>query len=259
MKPKTVYIAGPMRGIPLYNFPAFDAAKAELEALGWRVESPADFDREAGYDPVLMPADGPWNVLPASLSLRDVAARDLGAVADCDAVCLLPGWQHSQGARTEADLASWLGKEVFCLGDTEAYGRAFGTMEIVGADEAPDRFVSHPYSYAAEVRVTDPDTGGQKGVKQERFDLIPVEPLEDLARVYGYGATKYDDHNWRKGYSWSLSFGAMMRHAWAFWRGEDLDPESRLPHMAHVAWHCMTLLWFSTYRQEKDDRQKVAA
>lgn len=107
-----------------------------------------------------------------------------------------------------------------------------------------------------EVIVTDPKTGGKKGSKPERFDLIPVEPLEELARVYGFGATKYDDDNWKKGYSWKLSFAAMMRHAWSFWRGETYDKESGLHHLSHVAWHCMTLMWFTKYHKEGDCRAK---
>ena len=105
-----------------------------------------------------------------------------------------------------------------------------------------------------EVRITDPTTGGQKGSKPERFDLIPVEPLEMLARVYGMGAKKYDDHNWMKGYKWGLSFASLMRHAWAFWRGEEYDKESGLPHLAHCAWHCFTLMWFMEHRRPLDDR-----
>ncbi len=108
--------------------------------------------------------------------------------------------------------------------------------------------------FVYETRVTDPETGGQKGVKAERFDLIPVGPLEELARVYGFGATKYDDNNWRKGYSWKLSFGAMLRHAFAFWRGETYDKESKLHHLAHVAWHCMTLMWYTDNYKKGDDR-----
>lgn len=105
-----------------------------------------------------------------------------------------------------------------------------------------------------EIRLTDPDTGGQKGVKLERFDLIPVWAQEEIARVFGWGASKYDDDNWRKGYSWRLSFGALMRHAWAFWRGEDHDRESGLHHMAHVAWHCLVMLTYWRYGLGKDDR-----
>jgi len=109
-----------------------------------------------------------------------------------------------------------------------------------------------------EVRMTDPVTGGQKGVKDERFDLIPVRALEELARVYGVGARKYDEHNWRRGYPWGWSFGAMLRHAWAFWRGESRDPETGLHHLAHVAWHAFTLMTFEREHPDKDNRADLA-
>ena len=70
-----------------------------------------------------------------------------------------------------------------------------------------------------EVRTTS-KTGGEKGVKLERFDLIPVGPLTELARLYGIGAKKYDDRNWEKGYEWSKSYAAMQRHANEFWAGK---------------------------------------
>ena len=107
-----------------------------------------------------------------------------------------------------------------------------------------------------EVRVTSP-TGGQKGQKDDRQDLIDPWFMRELGLVCGFGAKKYDDDNWRKGYSWRLSFGAMLRHIYAFWRGEDRDPESGLYHLAHAAWHCMVLFTFNTryntYR-DFDDR-----
>ena len=65
-----------------------------------------------------------------------------------------------------------------------------------------------------EIRMVDPVTGGEKGSKEARFDLIPGDTLEDIARHYGRGSLKYADWNWLKGYKWSLSFAAMMRHAW---------------------------------------------
>lgn len=97
-------------------------------------------------------------------------------------------------------------------------------------------------------------TGGEKGTKPIQFDQIPVAALEELGRVYAYGAQKYDKHNFRKGYSWSLSFNAIMRHLWAFWRGEDNDPESGFSHLAHAAWHCFTLLSFVREHPNYDDR-----
>lgn len=96
----------------------------------------------------------------------------------------------------------------------------------------------------SEVRKTAA-TGGQKGEKPEQFHTIPYEALAELARVYKFGASKYADYNYRLGYEWSLSFNAMMRHAWAFWGGEDTDEESGLNHMAHVAWHALNLVLFA--------------
>lgn len=110
-----------------------------------------------------------------------------------------------------------------------------------------------------ETRVTDPKTGGMKGTKPERWDLFPFEALDAVARVYHYGATKYDDpyvgpHNWRRGYAWSLSFAAMQRHLSLWWQGEDNDWESGHSHLAHAVWHGLTLLWFSIRHKGNDDR-----
>lgn len=99
-------------------------------------------------------------------------------------------------------------------------------------------------SKSGEVRVVDPVTGGEKGQKPERYDLIPFEALDQIARVYHYGAAKYDDHNWRKGYRWSLSVGALLRHVSLRMQGERLDAESGLPHLAHAGFHILTLLTF---------------
>lgn len=107
-----------------------------------------------------------------------------------------------------------------------------------------------------EVRVVDPTTGGQKGAKLERYDLIPAGPLKLLAEHYGRGAKKYEERNWEKGYKWSLSFAAMMRHAWAFWRGEDIDAETGSPHLVAVAWHAFCLLEFAQRHPKMDDRSK---
>lgn len=97
-------------------------------------------------------------------------------------------------------------------------------------------------------------TGGAKGVKPERFDLIPVEALQEVARVYGFGAKKYDAHNWRRGYEWSKSYAAMMRHANEFWAGEDMDEETGCLHLASVIFHAMALMVFLDEQPEYDDR-----
>lgn len=115
-----------------------------------------------------------------------------------------------------------------------------------------------------EVTVTNSLTGGQKGSKPAQLFDAPPEALLELAKVYGYGAEKYDHHNYRKGYNWSLSYNALLRHVLASINGEDFDPESGLPHMAHAAWHCLTLTQFLLDRKanrtppELDDRYSAA-
>jgi hypothetical protein len=94
-----------------------------------------------------------------------------------------------------------------------------------------------------EVRVVS-ETGGAKGQKLAQLGGVDPLALIELARVAGHGAEKYDRYNYLRGYDWSLSFDAMMRHALAFWGGEDIDPESGEIHMAHAAWHGLALVSF---------------
>lgn len=90
-----------------------------------------------------------------------------------------------------------------------------------------------------------------------RYDLIPPEPLEELGKVYSMGAEKYGAYNWmQKGLSFSRVFAAIMRHLWAFWRGEDIDPESGLHHCAHAAFGCLTLIQYGKTHTDNDDRWK---
>lgn len=104
-----------------------------------------------------------------------------------------------------------------------------------------------------EVRTVS-STGGAKGQKDERYDLIPAGPLAEVARLYGIGARKYASNNWRKGYEASKSFQAMMRHAWAWWRGENLDAETGCSHMASVVFHAFALFELLERHPHFDDR-----
>lgn len=87
-----------------------------------------------------------------------------------------------------------------------------------------------------------------------RFDLIPPESLEKLIEVYMHGADKYGKDNWRKGFKYSRIFSAIMRHLWAFWKGEDNDSDTGISHLAHAAWGCFTLIEFLEMHPDFDDR-----
>lgn len=112
----------------------------------------------------------------------------------------------------------------------------------------------HQQRWGGEVRIVDPETGGEKGQKLARFDLLPPAALRQVAEHYGTGAAKYEDRNWERGYKWGLSFGAMQRHAWAFWNGESLDPETKTHHLAAVVFHALTLMTYEDKGLGTDDR-----
>jgi hypothetical protein len=105
-----------------------------------------------------------------------------------------------------------------------------------------------------EVRITDPKTGGQKGQKIYRFDLIPEAPQWELAKLYGVGANKYAERNWELGYKYSLSYAALRRHLSQFWKGEDYDTETGCHHLSSVIFHAMAMMEFQKTHPEMDDR-----
>ena len=87
-----IYLAGPMTGHPEHNFPAFHEAAKRLTEAGWQVINPAD-------------NFGGRTDLPRSSYLR----ADIALLIQCEAVAMLPGWEHSRGARLEYLLAHELG------------------------------------------------------------------------------------------------------------------------------------------------------
>jgi hypothetical protein len=99
-------------------------------------------------------------------------------------------------------------------------------------------------AFGTEVRVKDEATGGEKGQKLERYDLLPWDALDEVARVFGLGARKYADRNWEKGYNWGLSLGALVRHVARWASGETFDHETGCHHLAHAAFHCLALVTF---------------
>lgn len=100
---KACYLAGPMRGIEAFNFPAFREAAARLRAQGWTVLSPAEADEAVGFDASKNSLDG--------FDMKAALLRDVTMLAAADAIALLPGWRRSQGATLEDGIARYLGKD----------------------------------------------------------------------------------------------------------------------------------------------------
>lgn len=102
-----VYVAGPMRGYDLWNFPAFDAASEQLRQWGHEVISPAELDRAIGFDEYT-------GVLPEGF-IEGALRRDIEALLKVQAVVLLPGWRASSGVAIELTVARALGLDLFEL------------------------------------------------------------------------------------------------------------------------------------------------
>lgn len=89
-----------------------------------------------------------------------------------------------------------------------------------------------------------------------RYELLPPELLEEVARVLTFGAHKYSARNWELGMAWSRPFAALMRHMWAWWRGEDKDPETGYSHLSHAACCIAFLVSYEARNVGTDDRPK---
>ena len=106
---KRCYIAGPMTGIAQFNFPMFDRVAHHLRADGWYVISPAEMDREDGFDEIGMSGNEPLT----DQQRQRFARNDIGALLRVDAIIMLPGWERSTGATNESKIAAWLGLDAF--------------------------------------------------------------------------------------------------------------------------------------------------
>jgi hypothetical protein len=95
-------------------------------------------------------------------------------------------------------------------------------------------------------------TGGKKGQKDCRIDLIPPGPLAEVGLVYGLGSKKYEENNWRRGYEFSLSLAAMHRHINAWHQGESYDSDG-FHHLAAVVFHAMALMYNEVHHPELDN------
>lgn len=112
-----IYIAGPMSGIPQFNFPAFDAAATLLREQGYDVQSPAEMDSPETRAVALKSPDGRFGSGTVNgETWGDFLARDVKLVADSvEGIGLLPNWETSRGARLETFVALTVGKPVFLI------------------------------------------------------------------------------------------------------------------------------------------------
>jgi hypothetical protein len=105
-----------------------------------------------------------------------------------------------------------------------------------------------------EVKETKSEGGTKYDSGKPRMDLLVPEADELTARVLGFGSDKYGPYNWMNGIAYSRLHAALRRHLGSWAKGEDRDPESGLPHLAHARCCLDFLIWMSINREDLDDR-----
>lgn len=94
-----LYIAGPMTGLPDYNYPAFNQAERDLRAAGIIPLNPTNGNASPDED-------------DPGLKWEDYLRLALAMVVKADGIAVLPGWEDSRGARLEVYVAEALGMPV---------------------------------------------------------------------------------------------------------------------------------------------------
>lgn len=75
------------------------------------------------------------------------------------------------------------------------------------------------------------------------WDLLQWRALEEIAKVLTFGAQRYGAYSWKnvEG-ARSRYYAALLRHITAWFRGEEIDPDSGLHHLAHAGCNLLFLL-----------------
>lgn len=205
-----LYVAGPMRGLPDFNFPAFDAAADFLRSLGHEVISPAEHDREVYPDIEAWPgyAAGDTSLCPAFDFIAAIT-WDMKAVLDSDGIVLLPGWEASSGVAHELYVAKAAGKFVFFL-EVGLDGDGRHALGLRPEVELPPFTLVGLMGYAQSGK----DTVASILVKQANFRQVSfAAPLRDMLyalnpmvdaghQTWGVKAL-VDTHGWEQAKAWS--------------------------------------------------------
>lgn len=99
-----------------------------------------------------------------------------------------------------------------------------------------------------------------KGTKHDTgkapLHMIPEEAIIGMAEAFAYGAEKYERFNYKKGLEFTRLTDSLRRHTLAFLMGEDVDPESGIPHTKLMLANTAMLEYMRINRPEMDDRYK---
>lgn len=100
----------------------------------------------------------------------------------------------------------------------------------------------------------------EKGLKFDKgkidFSLLPSVALEEAAKAFMYGASKYGRFNYKKGLEVSRLIAAALRHIYAYSSGKNIDEESKISHLGHALANIMMIIDLTELNTLIDNRFK---
>lgn len=163
------------------------------------------------------------------------------------------------------DFHRWLesDKRVPIVTNAEELEQVEHEMSIIRSSSHTTMDLMHYYqclkeaalNYKSKKETTELDGGGLRfNSGKVKHNLVPGFAMNEVAKVFTFGAEKYGDNNWQRGMDWSTVIGSMSRHFNAIMRSEDFDPETGLLHAAHLATNAMFLTEYYRIYPQGDDR-----
>ncbi len=175
-----IYCSGPMSGLPNNNYEEFHKNTKFLRDLGWTVISPAEMDAALGVDPTQ-----PFSEEQYLNTLR----HDYKALADCDAIAFIPGWESSRGARLESDFANVLKLDRYRVDASTSYFEKELVLAFCGyAQSGKDTIARQFINEAGFER-----KGFADALKSMLYDLNPIIKIHFVDEIYGTSQQRMSD------------------------------------------------------------------
>lgn len=137
--------------------------------------------------------------------------------------------------------------------------KAVNRMYLDTEKEGDERFVVAPF--VAPLAVPDDDkTRGKDDFKDDklRWDLLPMQEIEDIVRVFHLGAKKYKPNGWKDiPNGFERYRAAMMRHLMCYMNGERYDKELGVNHLSSMCWNAIAMLWYDKHGKGLIEYEKI--
>lgn len=133
-------------------------------------------------------------------------------------------------------------KELFSPSRPLTPGAVQGTVENPAVKELLVAMAAEAVAHAEATAATEISCATREKKDAIPYDLVPYQEMTDaFVRVAEFGAKKYDAWNWSLGLKRVQILSSLLRHTFAYLRGEERDRESGLLHTDHILWNAAVL------------------